>query len=41
MDNRLQAVEGTQKYQVWALIGLLEGAIITAGFRTFFLGNNP
>ncbi|CCQ69340.1 hypothetical protein CWATWH0402_2579 [Crocosphaera watsonii WH 0402] len=39
MNDRLQSVEGTQKNQVWALIVLLAGAIATAGFRTFFIGN--
>ncbi|MGB5596212.1 MAG: hypothetical protein WBM62_19565 [Crocosphaera sp.] len=39
MDNRLQAVEGTQKNQVWALIVLLGGAIVTAGARFFFTAN--
>ena len=28
-----------KKKQVWALIVLLAGAIATAGFRTFFIGN--
>jgi archaellum component FlaC len=39
MDNRLKAVEGTQKNQVWALIVLLAGAIATAGARSFFAAN--
>ena len=39
MNDRLQSVEGTQKNQVWALIVLLAGAIATAGFRTFLIGN--
>ena len=39
MDNRLKTVEGTQKSQVWALIALLAGAIITAGARLFFTAN--
>ena len=39
MHERLKAVEGTQRNQVWALIVLLAGAIATAGFRTFFMGN--
>jgi septal ring factor EnvC (AmiA/AmiB activator) len=37
MDNRLNALEGNQKYQIWALIVLLAGAIV----KTFFLSNNP
>ncbi|MGB5594648.1 MAG: hypothetical protein WBM32_03970 [Crocosphaera sp.] len=39
MDKRLEAVEGTQKNQVWALIVLLAGAIATAGARLFFTTN--
>ncbi|MEA5508504.1 hemolysin XhlA family protein [Crocosphaera sp. UHCC 0190] len=39
IDNRLKAVEGTQKNQVWALILLLAGAIATAGARLFFAAN--
>lgn len=39
MDNRLKVVEGTQKNQVWALIVLLGGAIVTAGARFFFTPN--
>jgi hypothetical protein len=37
IENRLNALEGNQKYQVWALIVLLAGAIV----KTFFLSNNP
>jgi hypothetical protein len=37
IENRLNALEGNQKYQVWALIILLAGAIV----KTFFLSNNP
>ncbi len=40
MDNRLKVVEGTQKNQVWALIVLLGGAIVTAGAK-FFFATNP
>ena len=36
MNKRLEAVEGTQKNQVWALIVLLGSAIVTAGWRVFF-----
>lgn len=39
MDKRLEKVEGTQKNQVWALIILLAGAIVTAGARLFFISN--
>lgn len=39
MDKRLEKVEGTQKNQVWALIVLLGGAIVTAGARLFFTTN--
>ncbi|MEM8780923.1 MAG: hemolysin XhlA family protein [Cyanobacteria bacterium P01_G01_bin.49] len=39
IDNRLNAVEGTQKNQVWALIFLLAGAIATTGARLFFAAN--
>jgi len=39
IDNRLISVEGTQKNQVWTLIILLGGAIITAGWKVFFSGN--
>ena len=39
MDNRLKVVEGTQKNQVWALIVLLGGAIVTAGAGFFFTTN--
>jgi len=37
IENRLNALEGNQKYQIWALIVLLAGAIV----KTFFLSNNP
>ncbi len=39
VNKRLEAVEGTQKNQVWALIVLLGGAIVTAGWRVFFTAN--
>ena len=39
MNDRLQSVKKKKKNQVWALIVLLAGAIATAGFRTFFIGN--
>ncbi|MCH2247901.1 MAG: hemolysin XhlA family protein [Crocosphaera sp.] len=39
VNKRLEAVEGTQKNQVWALIILLGGAIVTAGWRVFFTAN--
>ncbi len=39
MDKQLEKVEGTQKNQVWALIVLLGGAIVTAGARLFFIAN--
>ncbi|MDB9505702.1 polyhydroxyalkanoate biosynthesis repressor PhaR [Microcystis aeruginosa] len=32
IENRLNLLEGTQKYQVWALIVFLAGAIV----KTFF-----
>ncbi|MFM6322570.1 MAG: polyhydroxyalkanoate biosynthesis repressor PhaR [Microcystis panniformis] len=32
LENRLNLLEGTQKYQVWALIVFLAGAIV----KTFF-----
>lgn len=37
IDNRLNSLKGNQKYQVWALIVLLAGAIV----KTFFLSSNP
>jgi hypothetical protein len=37
IENRLNSLEGNQKYQVWALIVLLSGAIV----KTFFLSSNP
>ncbi|MGV2389450.1 MAG UNVERIFIED_CONTAM: hemolysin XhlA family protein [Microcystis novacekii LVE1205-3] len=37
IENRLNSLEGNQKYQVWALIVLLAGAIV----KTFFLSSNP
>jgi hypothetical protein len=37
IENRLNSLEGNQKYQVWALIVLLASAIV----KTFFLSNNP
>ncbi|GCL45781.1 hypothetical protein NIES3806_08990 [Microcystis aeruginosa NIES-3806] len=37
MENRLNLLEGNQKYQVWALIVLLAGAIV----KPFFLSSNP
>ena len=39
VSKRLESVEGTQKNQVWALIVLLGGAIVTAGWRVFFTTN--
>ena len=39
IDSRLKKVEGTQTSQVWALIVLVAGAILTTGFKTFFGGN--
>ena len=33
IENRLNSLEGNQKYQVWTLIVLLAGAIV----KTFFL----
>ena len=39
VNKRLEAVEGTQKNQVWAWIILLGGAIVTAGWRVFFTAN--
>jgi hypothetical protein len=41
IDTRLKIIEGNHKNQVWALILLLAGALITAGFRTLFTGNIP
>jgi hypothetical protein len=37
IENRLNSLEGNQKYQVWALIVLLAGVIV----KTFFLSSNP
>lgn len=37
IENRLNSLEGNQKYQVWTLIVLLAGAIV----KTFFLSSNP
>ena len=39
MGKQIEKVEGTQKNQVWALIVLLGGAIVTAGARFFFTTN--
>ncbi len=39
MGKQIEKVEGTQKNQVWALIVLLGGAIVTAGWRVFFTTN--
>ncbi|MGK7958040.1 MAG: hypothetical protein AB4063_22710 [Crocosphaera sp.] len=39
VNKRLEAVEGTLLNQVWALIVLLGGAIVTAGWRVFFTAN--
>jgi septal ring factor EnvC (AmiA/AmiB activator) len=41
IDDRLKAVEGTQKNQIWTLITLLGGSLIAVGFKAFFMGNNP
>ncbi|MGK7945292.1 MAG: hypothetical protein AB4058_12565 [Microcystaceae cyanobacterium] len=41
MDNRLRVVEGTQKNQVWTLIILLAGAIVTASVKLFGIMGNP
>ncbi|GCE59319.1 hemolysin XhlA family protein [Microcystis aeruginosa] len=37
IENRLNSLEGNQKYQVWALIVLLAGVIV----KNFFLSSNP
>jgi len=37
IENRLNSLEGNQKYQVWALIVLLAGAIV----KTFFFPRSP
>ena len=37
IENRLNSLEGNQKYQAWALIVLLAGAIV----KPFFLSSNP
>ncbi|CCI05321.1 conserved hypothetical protein [Microcystis aeruginosa PCC 9807] len=37
IENRLNSLEGNQKYQVWALIVLLAGAIV----KTFFSLDSP
>ena len=37
IENRLNSLEGNQKYQVWTLIVLLAGVIV----KTFFLSSNP
>ena len=37
IENRLNSLEGNQKYQVWTLIVLLARAIV----KTFFLSSNP
>ncbi len=39
IDTRLQNVEGTQKNQIWALIVIVAGAIITGGAKLFFTIN--
>ena len=39
MDTRLQNVEGTQKNQIWTLIVLVAGAIITGAAKLFFTIN--
>lgn len=39
MDKRLEKVEATQQNQIWALIVLLAGAVVTAGWRVFFTLN--
>ncbi|HAC62486.1 MAG TPA: hypothetical protein DCF68_02855 [Cyanothece sp. UBA12306] len=39
VNKRLEAVEGTQKNQVWALIVLLGSAIVTTGWRVFSTAN--
>ena len=41
IDNRLRVVEGTQKNQVWTLIILLAGAIVTASVKLFGVIGNP
>ena len=37
IENRLNSLQVNQKYQAWALIVLLAGAIV----KTFFLSSNP
>ena len=37
IENRLNSLEGNQKYQVWTLIVLLAGVIV----KNFFLSSNP
>ncbi len=41
IDNRLRVVEGTQKNQVWTLIILLAGAMVTASVKLFGIVCNP
>ncbi len=43
MDKRLEKVEGTQKNQVWTLIGILATAILGLGVAVarFFFTTNP
>ncbi len=43
MDKRIEKVEGTQKNQVWTLIGILATAILGLGVAVarFFFTTNP
>ncbi|MDJ0659400.1 MAG: hemolysin XhlA family protein [Crocosphaera sp.] len=43
MDKRVEKVEGTQKNQVWTLIGILATAILGLGVAVtrFFFTTNP
>lgn len=41
IDNRLRVVEETQKKQVWTLMILLAGAIVTASVKLFGIVGNP
>ncbi len=38
IDKRLEKVEGAQQKQIWSLITLIIGAVVVAGWKSFFAG---
>ncbi len=41
IDSRLGKLEDTKEKQIWTLIMLLGGAVLTFSAKLFLMGNNP